>query len=68
MCQKSGAMGHPADRDTPHTWHDGHRGSQLQRTLLDHGWRDFQPSDRTPVKGILLGGEGAPQTVWLPTT
>ncbi len=37
-------------------WNDGQRVSRLEPELLDVGWRGLQPSDRTPIKGHVLGG------------
>ncbi len=56
VCRKSGTMDHPTDRATRPTWHDDSRDSSLDSKLWHDGWRDLQPSDRSPVKGLMLGG------------
>ncbi len=52
---KSGAVVHPAHKPTGN-WLDRARGSCLHPELMDNGWRDLQPSDRTLVKGHILEG------------
>ncbi len=50
---RSGAVVHHAHRPMGN-WLDGARGSRLHPELMDNGWRDLQPSVRTPSRVISL--------------